>query len=229
MAPAVLAAVVLMGGCQERESAPDTAQQAAQAAAEQRQADEQLALYEELRGSGRYEVAAKIGADLLANYPDTAAAQSVRGSIEDTRAKARVADEGERLSALWTYHAVAEGDGVVRTAQIESRVGDVRMVLRQHPEWGQSVYLLTGQRLPACDEGCEIQVRFEEGAAEPWQATVSAPQDPPAVFIEQDQDFIDRLAAADSLRIELPTGDGSRTLDYEIAGFALARFADAQP
>ena len=228
IAAAGLAAALVVGGCQDRPSGPDPAQQAAQATA-QRQADEQLALYEELRGSGRFEVAAKVGADLLASFPDTTAGQAVRDSIEDTRAKALDHDEADRLAGLWTYHAVAEGDGVVRTAQIQARAGDVRLVLRRHPEWGQSVYVLTRQRLAGCEDGCEIQVSFDEDAAEAWQATVSAPQDPPAVFVEEDQAFIERLTGAGSLELEFPTAGQSRTLTYEIEGFELERFTSAQP
>lgn len=118
-----------------------------------------------------------LGNIVLTQYPDSAAAQRIRPLYPQIIARAGQQRERKRQADLWTYHAVANkgGPGTVRTGFIwasdvpDSREPSIRLVLRNHPEWGLSAYLLM-------DRARRPGAAREPGAA----AAVAAPSPPPA-------------------------------------------------
>ena len=232
----IMLAVLALAGCgQEQAAAPDPGQAA------EAEAAEAAALYHQLRQLGRLEQAELAGRNVLENHPDSAAAAEVRQTYEALRQQVETEREASRIAALWVYHAIPEEAGTVRTATIH-RSGDdsspaadpsaenLRLVLRQHPEWGQAVYLLASNADFECGEqGCTAQVAFDEGEASDWKATVSREGPLPALFIEDDARFIEQLQQADWVSIEAPmSAEPARPLRFEVSGFERAQWTGEQ-
>ena len=146
-------------------------------------AAKQLALYDQMRNSGSVDLAASLGNELVAKYPGTAAAVEAQKTLADVRAKAVLKGESQRLSRLWAYNAVPEAGGTQYTAAIEStpplkpgadhKNRRIRLVLREHPKWGQSVYLLLDNATFDCRKGCAtLPVSFDDGKPERMKATI---------------------------------------------------------
>lgn len=216
----------------EREAAAPTPQQQAQG-----EAEEGARLYAQLRDLGRLEQAELAGRNVLEKYPDSAAAAEVRKSYDALRAEVEAQRESRRLAELWVYHAMPENGGMVRTATIH-RSGDdtstgvsedaegLRLVLRQHPEWGQSVYLLVSNGDFDCaEDGCSMQIRFDEGEPSEWKATVSREGPLPALFVEDDEAFIAQLEQAGWVESQAPLAEqAARPLRFEVGGFDRAHW-----
>lgn len=221
-----------LSACGEREASQPTPQQQAEG-----EAEEGARLYAQLRELGRLEQAELAGRNVLEKYPESAAAAEVRKTYDALRSEVETQRESRRLAELWVYHAMPEEAGTVRTATIH-RSGDdtstgvaddaqgLRLVLRQHPEWGQAVYLLVSNGDFDCAEaGCTVQVAFDQDEASEWKASVSREGPLPALFIEDDDAFIEALQQADWVQIEAPlAAAASRPLRFEVAGFDRAHW-----
>ena len=148
-----------------------------------------------------------------------------------------LAARGARLRGLWDYQANAVGSGTQRSASIFSRtvdlgedqpaaIPDAQLVLRDHPEWGRSAYLLLAQSKFACGKPCTLQLAFDAQAPAEWRGKQADSGHGPALFIEDDARFVAALQKAKQLRVSLPKGSGSiGTLVFEVGGFAPERYA----
>ena len=225
-ASAVLALAACSGG-----SAPPAADPVATAkAANETKAAKQLALYEQMRSSGSIDLAASLGDEIVRKYPDTAAAATVQKTLADVRTKAAQKAETQRLARLWAYNAVPEAGGTQYTGAIESKqpLGAgadhkprrIRLVLRQHPKWGQSVYLLLDNATFDCRKGCAtLPVAFDGAKPERMKATIP-PTGEPALFIDDDKSFIARLEKAKTVSIDATLKEGGeQTFTFEVSGF----------
>ena len=66
---------------------------------------------------------------------------------------------------------------------------------------------------------------LDEAAAEDWEATVSREGPLPALFVEDDERFIEALQQATWVRIEAPLASApQRPLEFEVAGFERSRW-----
>ncbi len=207
---------------------------AAGKAALEAKANNELKLYEQMRASGSWDLATPLGDELLKQYPGTAAAAQARTTIDDVHAKAASQRETRRLQRLWTYNAVAEGSGTQYTAALVSRqalkgadakkVARIRLILRQHPQWGQSVYLLLDNATFDCHKGCaSLPVRFDDAKAVPMKATIP-PTGEPALFIDDDKGFIARIQKTRTVSIDVPIkGVGDETVEFEVGGYDPAK------
>jgi hypothetical protein len=177
----------------------------------------------------------------LAACSNEEAPPSEPSAAEQAKASALLASEqsareSRRLHELWDYQAVAVGKGVQRSAAIYSRtvefeegeiapVPDAQLVLRDHPSWGRSVYLLLGQSRFKCGSPCAMQIRFDDGPAQTFSGKQADSGKGPALFIEADQRFIDAMGRSGKVRIELPKGSGRiPALVFEVAGYVPGRF-----
>lgn len=204
---------------------PPTAEQV-QAA----KAAERLKMYEQLRTTERYDLAADIGGDIVAKFPGTPAAAEVGKTLPEVRERVASVAEARRIARLWTYNQVKEAKGVQYTAYVlaagspaQEGPDRVRLVLRQHPEWGQSVYLLRDESGFNCARECTVGVRFDDKPAEKLPAT-KPPTGEPALFIDPDVAFIAKLTKAKKVSIDTEWKDrGKRTLEFEVSGLDLAK------
>jgi hypothetical protein len=188
-------------------------------------ANKQLALYEQMRSSGGTDIAVKLGDEILKTYPNTAAAAHVQKTLGDLRDKAKRDSESKRLAHLWAYNNVPEAGGTQFSAAIpskESLPGNarIRLVLRQHPKWGQSVYLLLDNATFDCSKGCAtLPVAFDDAPAQRMKATIP-PTGEPALFIDDNKDFIAKLEKAQKVSIDVTIRNvGAKTEVFEIGGY----------
>ena len=204
------------------------AQQAAataKATAEAKAAKE-MALYDQMRASQSYDIAATLGDELIKKYPDSEAATKVKQTLEEVRTKGLKQAESRRLARMWAYAATPEGNGTQYTAAIASKdpIGianaKVRLVLRQHPQWGQSVYLLLDNATFDCSKGCAtLPVAFDDASAQRMKAVIP-PTGEPALFIDDDKGFIAKMEKAAKVAISATLkGAGEKTFVFEVGGY----------
>jgi hypothetical protein len=228
---ACMSVAALLAAC-SASNAPDPAavKAAAEAAVEAKAAKEQV-LYDQMRSSESWDLAASLGAEVVNKYPDSKAAVQVRQTLDEVRTKAAAQRETRRLAKLWSYTAVPEAGGTQYAAAIASKepleaaadpkqAERVQLVLRQHPKWGQNVYLLLDNAKFDCRKGCAtLAVRFDDAPAQRMKATIP-PTGEPALFIDDDKGFIAKLEKAKTVSIGATvTGEGDKTFVFEVGGF----------
>ena len=194
-------------------------------------AAKERALYDQMRASQSWDLAVSLGDEVVGKYPASAAAAQVRQTLDDVRAKATAQRESRRVAKLWSYAAVPEAGGTQYTAAVESReplgagasakdAERIRLVLRVHPKWGRSVYLLLDNAKFDCSKGCAtLPVRFDDAPAQRMKATIP-PTGEPALFIDDDKGFIAKLGGAKTVAIDATIkGEGAKTFVFEVGGY----------
>lgn len=229
--------IPLAAACTDREAqqraAAEQARARMEAAAAQgaRQVDEVLA-------SGKVEIAYAYAVDVVSRYPGTQATQALQARLPELKAQADTLAEARRLESLWTYHEVddKEAGGIVYTAYIHGAIEgagasppQLRLVLRRHPSWGQSVYLLLDSGGDfACQKECRVPLAADGG--EPVATLVSRAEGniPPALFIEEDVKALALIEKSKALRLELPLADGStRSFLFEVEALDIGKLGPA--
>jgi len=224
-------ALALATGCTDRE-AQRQAQAAAQAQARVDAAAKLQREYDAAITAGNWELARVHGAALMAQYPGTPAADAIEPGLADVTARAEAAREQRRMAALWNYARVAAGKGEQRSAAILSQAAvdtggsapaTVQLVIRDHPEWKRSAYLVLQGGDFDCYGGCKVKVRFDEAAARPMSAWRPKTDEAIALFIEDYRGLWRQMRKAQRLEIEFAVkGDagagGSRTAVFEVGG-----------
>jgi hypothetical protein len=157
--------------------------------------------------------------------------------IDPARAAAeQAAAEMNRLRGLWTYQDVTLKEGVQHSASTYSRtvpveegeiapIPDAELVLRDHPSWGRSAYLLLAQSRFSCGKPCAMTIAFDGGEARRFAGKQADSGKGPALFIEDETGFIAALKQAKTLRIVLPKGSGLvSSLTFEVGGYDASRY-----
>ena len=190
----------------------------------------QFVLYQQMVDAGSAELAVPLGDEILAKFPDSAEAAKVRESIEALRAKATAETESRRLGRLWAYQVAPMGGGQQSTASINARDAEaagkerVRLVLRRHTEWGESVFLYGNEPGFTCAKACRLAMQFDDSAKRTLAASIP-PTGEPAIFIEDDKVFVAALQKAKAVSIDVVEKGGKpRTLVFEVGGFDPAKF-----
>ncbi len=193
-------------------------------------AAQQFVLYQQMLDAGNAELALPLGEGILESFPESPEAATVREAIDGLRAKANAETEARRLARLWSYQVAPMGGGQQSTASIHAREAEpagrerVRLVLRRHTEWGQSVFLYGNEPGFTCAKACRITLRFDDAPATSLLASIP-PTGEPAIFIEEDKVFIAKLAKARTVAIDVSEkGGGKRTLVFEVGGYAPDKF-----
>ncbi len=178
--------------------------------------------------ANNWELARVHGAALLAQYPGTPAADVVEPGLAAVTAKAEAAREQRRLTALWNYARVAAGKGEQRSAAIFSKEpvdtggsapATVQLVIRDHPEWKRSAYLVLQGGDFDCYGGCKLKVAFDDAAARPMSAWRPKTDEAIAMFIEDYRGLWKQMRKAQVLRIDFPVkAGGTRTAVFEVGG-----------
>lgn len=218
----------------------DAAQrQAAEASAARAEAAaaQMLQNLEASEASGRPDLARAFAEDLVGRYPSSAAGRIVAARLPAIRQAAEAGIEARRLESLWTYHEVddASAGGAVRTAfiygqPVSGELPPLRLVLRRHPAWGQSAYLLVAESDFACQDECQAELSVDGGDAVRILISRAKGVVPPALFIERDAEFLTSLGSATELRLGLALADGRQaSYRFEVAGFDLARLGPPIP
>jgi len=211
--------------CSKTPTAPPPDPAAVAKADAEAKANKQLALYDQMRTGGSADIAVSLGDEILKTYPNTAAAAQVQKTLGELRDKAKRETEAKRLSRLWAYNSVPEAGGIQYSAAIPSKESlpgsaRIRLVLRQHPKWGQSVYLLLDSATFDCSKGCAtLPVAFDDAPAQRMKATIP-PTGEPALFIDDDKGFIAKLEKAQKVSIDVNIYKvGAKTEVFEVGGY----------
>lgn len=209
--------------------APTQAQlQAAQAA-------EKLKMYEQLRAADKIDLAAEIGNDIVTRFAGTPAAAEVARTLPELQQRAKAGAEARRLERLWTYQETTDGKGKQYHASIYAKGSPategpqrVTLFIRNHPEWGQSTYLMRDESGFVCARDCTLTLRFDDGKPERWAATIP-PTGEPAIFIDKNEALIARLRKSQRLSIDTEWKDeGKKTLEFEVGGLQAAKLPPAK-
>jgi hypothetical protein len=233
-AEALLAALALLAGCGPSEAERQAqAQQKLQARMEA-EAQKQLGNYQQLKASGRADLALNVADHVLKTFPQTQAAAALKAEVEPLRAQMRAEREARRLKDLWVYHDGhdADADGRVRTAYLFAREplarepgkepARARLVLRRHPQWGDDVYLLSEHGPFACASPCRLSVAFDEDGARTVPGKIPETGEH-AIFVEDFAYFVQHLPDASTVRIETALANGTtHTLLFEVGGYESA-------
>jgi len=227
--PLILSAAMLAACSGGSSPPPSSAPAAPPVAANEAQAAKEAALYEQMRESGSWDVALTLGNEVVTKFAGTQAAAQVQQTLGDVRAKGEAQANQKRLARLWIYTATPEAGGTQYAAAIASRnalggSAKVRLVLRQHPKWGQSVYLLLDAAKFDCHKGCAtLPVSFDGAPAQRMKATVP-PTGEPALFIDDDKAFIARLEKSQTVAVTATIKDlGEKTMEFEVGGYDPAK------
>lgn len=200
------------------------------------QAQQDLDAFRQLVAVGSDEFAVTMGREVLRKHPGSPAAAEVAAALPAAEQRAKDKAEARRLASLWTY-LTNELRGVRQhTASIHSSVPGsgterVRLILRRHADWGQSVYLFDGDGADrtrkgfVCGSACRLPARIDGAAVA--LAAHSPETGEPALFIDDDAGFITRLSGG-ARKIEIDLRHATRgplTAVFEVGGYDDAKFA----
>ncbi len=227
-----IALVALLPAC--RGGDPQAAAQAAaaQAAVQERAAEDMARQFDDAVAAQNWHLAKGLGDVLLMDHPASAAAARIKPRLEEIRAKAEAEAQQRRLAALWSYGEEPVKAGTQLSAAIYSQepvdtdgggAHPVRLIFRDHPDWGRSAYLVLEAGDFDCYAGCRLKV-VADGKAQMLPGSRPKTDEAIAMFID-DHNALWKLAkASKQLSIEFPTkGVGRKTADFEVGGLDPAR------
>ncbi|MBD8526055.1 hypothetical protein [Pseudomarimonas arenosa] len=193
-------------GCSDPEAERREAEARAQAAQARIEAlaDEAYRQFEAVQSTNKPELALAYAEDILSRYPNSRAAQRLSEQLPKLREVAKASAEQRRLESLWTYHAVddQEAGGRVFTAYVRAKNNsNLRLVLRRHPAWGQSVYLLADSDEFSCVKECRVAARADDQDLPKVLISEVKNNVPPAVFLEEDQKMLEIIDQAQTFEI----------------------------
>jgi len=183
--------------------------------------------YEQARTAEQWDLALSYASQLQHLAPNSVPAHEVQATLADTGIHADEQRDNRRLAALWAYNIepVNYGaDGVLISAYLYSDPktdaggSPVRMVLRRHPKWGRSVYLVLDKGEFDCAPGCKVSIRFDDQTARDFAATKSM-QNRQALFIDDEATIRNMLDKIRVIMISTHVGGAPRTLRFEVGGF----------
>lgn len=219
-----LAAALAVVACKPAEDPAAIA--ARQQAAMEQAADEAAKQFDAEYGRHNWELAKAHGDVLIDKYPDSTAAARIKERHADAIGKATEAREQRRLASLWSYGNEPVGKGSQRSASIYSQepvdtgggAQPVRLIFRDHPEWGTSSYLVLEAGDFNCYAGCKVQVKADDAAPRPMAATRPKTDEAIAMFIEDEKALWKLARDAKVIEIEFPVkAGGTRTAVFEVA------------
>jgi hypothetical protein len=164
---------------------------------------------------------------LLARFPESDEAKALKPRYDEISSQARAMQEEHRLATLWDYQQVAVGKKTQFSAGIYSKpemfAGEpsdlppaARMIIRIHPEWGNSIYLVLAQSKFRCGSPCTMQISFDAAGYKTFPGKQADTGTGPALFIENEKVFYKALLKAKNIKIKVK---GVPNLEYEVASY----------
>lgn len=221
-----IAALAFAAGCSP---SPDPAAQQAPVANPADEAAKKLETYQQLLKLHNDGPAVQLGHEIVDRYPDTPAAAEVKKTLTDLESNYKAASEKARLSALWLYQTSPMQGGTQSTATIQTSrpTGEetVRLILRRHTAWGQSVFLYaTAGKGFVCKGDCTLKATFD-GKPKTLKA-FRPPTGEPALLFRNDAALAKDLEKTKRLTIDVVTVTrGETTLLFETGGYDPAKWA----
>ncbi|MBN8922345.1 MAG: hypothetical protein BGP10_12435 [Rhodanobacter sp. 68-29] len=140
----------------------------------------------------------------------------------------------------WLYRATTDDmtGKPVQVARVESQntvdfsfpyAGDqhATLMVRKHPRYGSDVVFSIERGQFGCSiDGCQLLVRFDDGAPERYTASEPSDRSTTSVFIVQHSRFYQRMLAAKTVRIETTFfQQGNQVFTFDVHGFDEKQFA----
>ena len=234
MKPALLAIalVALLSACQGGDPQAAAQAAAAQAAVQERAAEDMARQFDDAVAAQNWHLAKGLGDVLLMDHPASAAAARIKPRLEEIRAKAEAEAQQRRLAALWSYGDEPVKGGTQLSAAIYSQepvdtdgggAHPVRLIFRDHPDWGRSAYLVLEAGDFDCYAGCRLKV-VADGKTHALPGSRPKTDEAIAMFIDDHKALWKLAKASKQLSIEFPTkGVGRKTADFEVGGLDAAR------
>jgi hypothetical protein len=175
---------------------------------------------------------ARAHCDVLAyRFPDSAVVKRYAARCADAKSRADAQAEAARLQGLWSYQTAPAGKGTQLNASIYSKddidtgagSSHVRLIFRDHPEWGRSSYLVLDNGDFDCYGGCRLKVRID-GKPRTMAGTRPKTDEAIAMFIEDERGLWRAIRKAKTLTIDVPL-KGARTqpVEFEVGGLDASR------
>ncbi|MEF9977497.1 MAG: hypothetical protein RR834_03230, partial [Thermomonas sp.] len=172
---------------------------------------------------------------LQIEHPTSAAAERVKPKLDEIKAKSEATQQEARLASLWAYGDELVGkNGHQLSAAIYSQepvdtdgsgAKPVRLIFRDHPEWGRSSYLVLEAGDFDCYKGCKLKVTVD-GKTHTLPGSRPKTDDAIAMFVEDWKGLWKLAKGSKQLSIEFPTKTvGKRTAEFEVGGLDASKLA----
>ena len=164
---------------------------------------------------------------LMARFPESTEAKALKFRYDEISSQAQAMQEARRLASLWDYQQVAVGKKTQFSAGIYSKPElfagqpsdlppSARMIIRIHPEWGNSIYLVLAQSKFQCGSPCSMQISFDDGKYKKFPGLQANTGTGPALFIENEKVFYKSMQTAKNIKIKVK---GVPDLEYEVTSY----------
>ena len=225
-----LATLLALSACDsaEKQKAAAAAAAAAQSAAKEQKAQEIGKQFDAQYAQHNWELARAHGEELVVMHPDSPVTARIRARYEEARVKADEMREQRRTAGLWEYQSVVVKGGHQLSAAIYSKkpvdtgggiAYPVRLIFRDHPEWGRSSYLVLENGDFNCYGGCKVQVTLDDKAPKAMAASRPKTDEAIAMFIEDERALWRMTRGVKTMAIEFPVkAGGKRTAVFEVGG-----------
>lgn len=159
-------------------------------------------------------------------HPDSAVTQRLKAACADAKSRADAAGESARLAGLWAYQSQAVGKRKQYNASIFSKDtintgagrSNVRLIFRDHPEWGRSSYLVLDNGDFDCYGGCQLKMSVD-GKARTMAGSRPKTDEAIAMFVEDERALWRIVRDAKTLSITLPLkGASPQQAEFEVGG-----------
>lgn len=231
--PLAVALCLLLPACKRDDPEAAARAAAAQAAAKEQAAEAMEKQFEDAVSAQNWRLAKGYGEVLQIDHPTSQAAARVKPRLDDIRAKAEAEVQRQRLATLWSYGDEPVGkDGHQLSASIYSQepidtdgggAHPVRLIFRDHPEWGRSAYLVLEAGDFDCYAGCRLKVTLD-GKVHTLPGSRPKTDEAIAMFIDDWKGLWKLAKAGKQLSIEFPTkAVGKRTVEFEVGGLEPAK------
>ncbi len=225
---ALASSVLLLPACKGKDPQAAIQAAAAQQADKEQAADAAAKQFDDAVAAQDWRMARNYGEILQVEHPASAAAARIKPKLEDIKAKAASEQQQQRLTAMWSY-----GDEPVKTGghQLSAAIYSeepvdtdgggahpIRLIFRDHPDWGRSAYLVLAAGDFDCYKGCKLKVTVD-GKVQTLPGSRPKTDEAIAMFIDDHKTLWKLAKSAQRLSIEFPTKTvGKRSVDFDVGG-----------
>ena len=225
----LVVAVALLSACGKKEDPQAAAQAtAARNAAAEQAAEARAKEFDAAYARQDWKLARGYGDMLQMEHPQSAAAKRIAPRLDEVRAKIKADEDQRRRAALWAYQTepVKGGNQLSAAMYSKDRVDTapggkwpVRLIFRDHPDWGRSSYLVLEKGDFDCYSGCNVQVAVDDAPPKKMAASRPKTDEAIAMFIEDERALWRLSRDAKTLSITFPVkAGGTRTAVFETNG-----------
>lgn len=140
----------------------------------------------------------------------------------------------------WSYYQNSDdmGKGTVYTARVSSTntvnfdfpySGEqhATLSLRTHPRWGKDLFfrIEKGQLLCNSYDGCNVLIRFDDGASLTFSAIGPEDNSSEVIFIQNYGRFVEKMLKAKRVRVAVNVyQEGAPTFEFDVSDFDQAKY-----